>query len=223
MDLKENIVLDLLDVYEREIRKHCKNKRKVYLFECYKMSYLNEIRDVLVSHKHYSCKYSIFLIFEPKVRVVMSLPIKDKVLNHYVTRFILIPKLEKYLDIRNAATRKGMGTEYARKLFRKYLVLNKSKKFYILKLDISKYFYSINHEVLKSLLKDKLNSMEYSLVCDIIDSSNRKYVNDRISLLERKYGIELPRYKYGKGLPIGYRNYNIMQTVIMKLCFLFYN
>ncbi len=152
----------------------------------------------------------------------MSLPIKDKVLNHYVTRFILIPKLEKYLDIRNAATRKGMGTEYARKLFRKYLVLNKSKKFYILKLDISKYFYSINHEVLKSLLKDKLNSMEYSLVCDIIDSSNRKYVNDRISLLERKYGIELPRYKYGKGLPIGYRNYNIMQTVIMKLCFLFY-
>ena len=25
------------------------------------------------------------------------------------------------------------------------------------------------------------------------------------------------------GLPIGYRNYNIMQTVIMKLCFLFYN
>ena len=41
MDLKENIVLDLLDVYEREIRKHCKNKRKVYLFECYKMSYMN--------------------------------------------------------------------------------------------------------------------------------------------------------------------------------------
>ena len=25
------------------------------------------------------------------------------------------------------------------------------------------------------------------------------------------------------GLPLGYRNYNIMQTVIMKLCFLFYN
>ena len=85
MDLRKNIVLDLLDVYEREIRKHCKNKRKVYLFECYKMSYMSEIRDVLVSHKHYSCKYSIFLIFEPKVRVVMSLPIKDKVLNHYVT------------------------------------------------------------------------------------------------------------------------------------------
>ena len=56
-----------------------------------------------------------------------------------------------------------------------------------------------------------------------IVSSNKRYVNDRISLLEKKYGIELHRYEYGKGLPIGYRNYNIMQTVIMKLCFLFYN
>ena len=34
---------------------------------------------------------------------------------------------------------------------------------------------------------------------------------------------DIPIYKKGKGLPIGYRNYNIMQTVIMKLCFLFYN
>ena len=33
------------------------------------------------------------------------------------------------------------------------------KNFYILKLDISKYFYSIDHEVLKSLLKDKLNKI----------------------------------------------------------------
>ena len=119
--------LELLNIYEKEIRKNTKNKRKVYLFEIYKMSYIKEIENILESSYTYSCKYQIFLIFEPKVRVVMSLPIKDKVLNHYVTRYILIPKLEKYLNQKNVATRKDMGVELARKLFKKYLSKMKSK------------------------------------------------------------------------------------------------
>ena len=123
--------LDLLHIYEKEIRKKMKNKRKVYLFEMYKMSYIREIESILESKNRYRCFYQIFLIFEPKVRVVMSLPIKDKVFNHYVTRYILSPKLEKYLDERNVATRKDMGVELARKLFKKYLFKMKSKNFYI--------------------------------------------------------------------------------------------
>ena len=38
----------------------------------------------------------------------LSINIKDKIINHYVSRFILIPKLDKYLDIRNCATRKNI-------------------------------------------------------------------------------------------------------------------
>ena len=168
--------LELLHIYEKEIRKNTKNKRKVYLFEIYKMSYIKEIENILESKNRYICFYKIFLIFEPKVRVVMSLPIKDKVLNHYVTRYILIPKLEKYLNQRNVATRKDMGVGLARKLFKKYLSKMKSKNFYILKLDISKYFYSIDHEVLKDLLKEKLNKKEFNLIRDIIDSTSVEYI-----------------------------------------------
>lgn len=65
-----------------------------------------------------------------------------------------MPKLEKYLDYRNVATRKNMGSDYAIRLAKKYLeTLKKNDEFYVLKLDISKYFYSIDHEVLKSFLK----------------------------------------------------------------------
>ena len=195
--------LDLLHIYEKEIRKNTKNKRKVYLFEIYKMCYIKEIENILESKNRYICFYKIFLIFEPKVRVVMSLPIKDKVLNHYVTRYILTPKLEKYLDERNVATRKDMGVGLARKLFKKYLCKMKNKNFYILKMDIEKYFYSIDHEVLKRLLKDKLSEKEFTLIKDIIDSTNTEYIHKKIEFLEKKYGIELPKYEYGKGLPIG--------------------
>ena len=38
-------------------------------------------------------KYNIFLIYKPKCRLVMSLSVKDKVINHFVTRYILEKKL----------------------------------------------------------------------------------------------------------------------------------
>ena len=38
-------------------------------------------------------KYNIFLIYEPKCRLVMSLFVKDKLINHFVTRYILEKKL----------------------------------------------------------------------------------------------------------------------------------
>ena len=75
---------------------------------------------------------------------------------------ILEPKLTKYLDNRNIATRKGMGTDYGIRLMKKYLEINKKyDTFYVLKIDIRKYFYSIDHEVLHNMLKNDLDSDEY--------------------------------------------------------------
>lgn len=98
-------------------------------------------------------KYTIFLIFEPKVSVVTSQSIYDKVINHYVTRFILEPKLIKHLNNRNCATRKNIGITYAIDLFKKDIEkFKKYEKFYFLKIYIIKYFHTINHDVLKSNL-----------------------------------------------------------------------
>ena len=82
--------------------------------------------------------------------------------------------------------------------------------------------------------------------------NNLKYFKElasKISIVIENYNVLEDRYKYLSSLnkesilhfylkgtlppfhkqvthvrfPFGYRNYNIMQTVIMKLCFLFYN
>lgn len=120
--MKNSISLDnLLFIYEKEISKNIKNKKKLYDFEINKMQYIENIMYMLnkgyVGHN----LYNIFLIYEPKCRLVMSLSVKDKVINHFVTRYILENKLTKYLDERNVATRKGMGTDYAVKLVIKYM------------------------------------------------------------------------------------------------------
>ncbi len=213
--MKEYVNLkNVLDIYEKEISKNVKNKQKVFMFERNKMQNINDIVNTLKSDNYDGGKYNIFLISEPKYRIVMSLPIKDKVINHFFCKYVLEQKLSKYLDSRNIATRRNMGTDYGIKLLKKYLEKNKKyKHFYILKLDISKYFYSIDHNVLRQLLKDKLDKEEYEFLNKILDSTNHKYINETIREIKNYYSIkkynfrkeinELPEYALNKGLPIG--------------------
>lgn len=197
-------LFDLLDIYEREVKKNVRNKKKILDFEKYKMEYLVDIKYVLENNLYDGGKYNIFLVFEPKVRVIMAQGIYDKIINHYVTRYILIPKLEKYLNNRNCATRKNMGTSYAIKLLKQDIEsFKKYNKFYFLKLDISKYFYSIDHEVIISNIKQDLTIDELNLVRIILNSTNLDYINRKIEYLEKKYNVILPKYEYGKGLAIG--------------------
>ena len=60
-----------------------------------------------------------------KKRVILSLNVSDKIINHYFTRYVLEKKLDKYLDIRNVASRKGYGVSYGRKLLNKYNFIDK--------------------------------------------------------------------------------------------------
>lgn len=113
------LIKDLKIMYEEEIRKNVKNKKKIFEFEKQKIEYLIDIKRVLENNLYDGGKYNIFLVFKPKIRVVMSQSIYDKIINHYVARFILMPKLTKYLNYRNCATRKNMGIDYAIKFLKK--------------------------------------------------------------------------------------------------------
>lgn len=195
---------DLNDIYNNEIKKNVKNKEKIFKFERNKISYLSNMIYVLGNGIYNGGTYNIFLIFKPKVRVVMSQSVYDKVINHYITRYILIPKLEKRLINENCATRKNMGLLYAlknvKRLINKYRIHG---NVYYLKMDISKYFYSIDQDVLLSKLEKFLSLSEYNLIKNVIYSTNKKYVNDKINYLCKEHNISLPKYEYKKGLPIG--------------------
>ena len=79
----------------------------------------------------------------------MSENIQDKLVNHLVSKYILLPALESKLIDTNVATRLGKGSSYAFNKFVKYIDILKYKKneIYILKIDIKKYFYNIDHEI----------------------------------------------------------------------------
>ena len=212
---------DINDVY-KEVRKNVRNKNKIYKFEDYYSLNICKIKEVFDSGKYDIGKYNIFLIREPKYRIIMSQNIFDKFINHIVARKFLYV-LDKVLIDSNIATRKNRGTSLGVKFIRKYLD-KLDGDIYALKFDISKYFYNIDHEVLIDLVKDKIKDKRViDILVKIINSTDDEYVNECIcklkeneiskvkrsnlndkEKLKRINEIErIPIYKKGKGLPIG--------------------
>ena len=195
-----------------------KNKSRREKFYLYYSEHIINIKNRLESKNINLGKYNIFLITDPKCRVIMSQSIEDKIINHLIAEYLLVRVFDKIYVDSMCATRVNKGSGYATKLMKKYLneIKLKYNTFYILKLDIKKYFYNIDHNVLKRILKDNIKDKEaLNILFKVIDSTNEKYINERIiklkekriNFLNNKYLIEetknIPLYEYNKGCPIG--------------------
>lgn len=190
------------------IRKTCKNKKEVYYFSLNLNTNLNNIYNSLKNKTYTPSKYKTFMIFEPKPRLVMSQTITDKLVNHFIANYYLIPYLESSLIDSNVATRKDKGSIYSinllKKYFNKLLINNPNQEIYCLKIDISKYFYSINHEILINMLKKKIGDKDViNLIKLVISETNNDYVNEFIRNSNEKYNLDIPYYKENTGLSIG--------------------
>ena len=79
------------------------------------------IYQILLNGLYKPLPFRLFLIFEPKARLVMSQTVGDKIVNHFVAKYYLLPYLENKLIDSNVATRKGKGSKYADKLINDYI------------------------------------------------------------------------------------------------------
>ena len=214
-----NNILDISiinNIYKRQVKCNTKNKRKIEVFENNYVSNICYIKEILEERKYIPGKYNIFLIKEPKYRIIMSQNIIDKLINHIVSKYFLVDIFEKSLINENVATRINKGTKEGIRLVKKYLNNIKGKEFYILKFDIEKYFYNIDHDILKEILIDKIKDKDViNILFNIIDSTDLEYVNKKIDSIKEKEKNKtsdiniineinkIPYYNIGKGLPIG--------------------
>ncbi len=190
------------------IKRTCKNKREVFLFSLNLNTNIHYIYHMLKTKTYKPSQYRTFLIFEPKPRLVMSQTITDKIINHFVANYYLIPYMENSLIDSNVATRKNKGSSYAMKLIKKYynkiLINEQNKEIYALKIDVSKYFYTIDHEILLKKIQNKIEDKDVlNLIKIIISEANNDYVNISIKNYNDKFNTSIPYYQKGKGLSIG--------------------
>lgn len=111
-------VKKIVEMYDKRIKVNTKNKRKLEKFEYNYVSNIIYIKSILEQRKYQVGKYNIFIIKEPKMRLIMSQNIIDKIINHLVTKYFLIDIFDNTLINQNVATRKNKGSDYGIKLIK---------------------------------------------------------------------------------------------------------
>jgi RNA-directed DNA polymerase len=141
---------------------------------------LLRIQEVLMSGDYEPGPYNCFNVYEPKERYICSVDFRDKVVHHALCR-VLEPLFEKWFIFDSYACRKNKGTHRAIRRVKGWA----RKSRYFLKADVKKFFESIDHEVLKGLLSQKIKDQKL------------------LTLMERIIDKPIPGYLPGKGLAIG--------------------
>ncbi len=131
---------------------------------------LQKLQDELKSKSYRPGGYTTFYIFEPKKRMISAAPYRDRVVHHALCN-VIAPIFERTFIVDSYANRVGFG---AHRALRRFTTFARSSR-YILQCDIRKYFPSIDHEVLKQIIQDKIKCRETLwLINTIIDAGNEQ-------------------------------------------------
>jgi len=122
--------------------------------------------------------YRSFLIKDPKLRIISTAPFEQRIMHHAIMN-VIEPVFDRPIICHSYACRKGKGTHAAVQ----YAFGRCKANPFFLKLDIRKYFDSIDHESLKILI--------------------RRFIKDTRVLFLLDGVIDSYETKPGKGVPIG--------------------
>lgn len=138
-------------------------------FQVLALDGIHQIKRRLETKTYQVSKYNEFTIYEPKERVIKACSFVDKIVQHSLCDNVLIPRLNKEFIQTNYAGQIGKGTLYGLDCLKAQMYLAYQKYGYdcwIVKADIGKFFYNINHDILKDILKYFIEDKEVYWLCE---------------------------------------------------------
>lgn len=120
--------------------------------------------------------YHQFTIYEPKERVIKACSFQDKIVQHSLCDNVLLPNLKNEFLPNNFAGQIGKGTLYGLDWLKAQMYLAYYKYGYdcwIVKADIKKFFYNIDHNILKDIVRYFVKDNDVYWLCEkFIDSTD---------------------------------------------------
>ena len=152
--------------------------------------------------------YRNFRIVDPKPRLISAAPFRDRVVHHALTN-IVEPLFERRFIPYSFACRKGFGTHkalaHARSACARYEC--------VLKLDVRKYFPSIDHQILEDLLARVIHCPDTLRLIELIIASS----NPREEVLHYFPGDTLfTPHQRRRGLPLGNQTSQFFANVYLN-------
>lgn len=162
---------NLLAAYYKALRGH-RYARDVLRFSANLEEELITLHNELIWERYQTSEYHTFFVFEPKRRLISALPFRDRVVHHAICN-IIEPLFEKKFIKDSYGCRTNKGThagsdrlvEFLRKAQRNW------PQVYCMKLDIAKFFLSIDREIAKRIIRRTIRCRKTLRLLDgIIDS-----------------------------------------------------
>ena len=173
-------VIDFKNMYAAYRKSKCGKgyKKSSATFSVMALDGINTLIEQLKNKTYRVSAYQEFKVYEPKERIIKTSSFKDKVVQHSLCDNVILPKLQEVFIYDNCAGQKGKGTlfgldrlgEQMKAFYARY-----GQSGYILKCDISKFFYNISHEQLKDMVEYYFEDPDICWLCNLfIDSTEGK-------------------------------------------------
>lgn len=156
---------------ENKARRGKSNREDVKLFDKNKEDLIINLHHILLSKEYTTSDYDIFTLFEGKERIIYKLPYYPDRICHHAIMNILEPIFISCFTKNTYSCIKNRGIHKTLKDI-KFSLKDEENTKYCLKLDIKKFYPSINHNILKLLLRRKFKDKDLLVLLDeIIDSA----------------------------------------------------
>ena len=150
-------VIDFNNMYKAFRKAKCGKgyKKSSARFNIAALDGVNTLISQLRNKTYKVSDYTEFKVYEPKERIIQTTSFKDKVVQHSLCDNVLMPRLQDVFILDNCAGQKGKGTLFGLDRLSEQMQQFHGKygfNGYILKCDITKFFYNISHAQLKDMV-----------------------------------------------------------------------
>lgn len=183
-----------------------RQKKEVEEFGQILMDNIFNLFNDLKSKTYNHSLYQAFKINDPKPRDIHKASVRDRLLHHAIYR-ILYPYFDTKFIYDSYSCRLEKGTHKALDRFKSFgnkVSRNNTKTCYVLKCDIRKFFASINHEILKSILEKYIEDKDILWLLNQIINSFHTFTSSTLSR------------QIGKGLPLGNLTSQLLVNIYMN-------
>ena len=159
-----------------EFKKGKRSKVDVQQFEYSLESNIFKLHQELKHKTYRHSPYYSFYVKDPKIRHIHKACVKDRVLHHAIFR-ILYPIFDKLFIFDSYSCRDKKGTHKAVErlnIFLKKVSKNNTRRTYVLKCDVKKFFDSVGQDILMELVRKKIKDTEVVWLLETIIQSFAK-------------------------------------------------
>lgn len=148
-------------------RKHKRSKLDVLKFEQYLKENLKQLQEELIFKTYQPGIYKTFYVYDPKTRLIMAAPFRDRVVHHALCNVIEPIFDSRFIDT-SFACRVDMGVDAGVDKVTEYLRETRWKfqHTYCLKCDVHHYFQSVDKDILRRLLFRRIRCKETRWLID---------------------------------------------------------